>query len=806
MTQLTQDLRFAFRRLRKNPGSTVTAVAILALGLGATTALYSVLHAVLLTPLPYPDAERIFRLLEVRRPAGEEEYGASADTFLEWRRGLASFPALAAIYFDNFNLTGAREPQQLRAAKVSRDFFTVFGPAPRPGRVFTEVEAGGSEPVVILGHGVWQRQFGGRDDAVGAVAELDGRPHRIVGVMPADFQFPPWADVWLPLGDKEASAGAQRDLLVYGLLGPDVDRAAAAAELEVMAQRLAAERPETHEDVGTKLRPLIEEEVGEVRATLLMLFGAVAGVLVIVCLNVAGLELARGLERRREMALRSALGSGRRRLVQQLLTESLALAAIGGAAGVVLAHWGFDLILALAPSGIPRLEAASLDTPALAFAVGATVLAGIAAGWLPALSASRFRLDEALKARGAQARPRRRLDPRGVLVVAQVALTVALLAAAGLLLGSLANLLTTDPGFDADQVLSVGLVLPPDLYTEPHQKVAFVDEVCRRLEGLPEVQRAAVGNSLPWSGFPGRTLAVEAARSKGIPSPFSGEAIEKVVSEGFFETLGVSLLAGRRLGPEDRGDDGVEAVLVNEALARRAWPDLGRPPLGERMEIAPPGREATAVEVVGVVADLRYDGLAEPVRPQLYRSYGRHPWGYFNFAVRAAAGEPEGLFGAVRRTVWEVDPDRPLFAETTAAARRAVDLERPSFGAVLLGGFAAAALLLAAVGIYGLMAFVVGRRSNEIALRMALGARRGAVRRMVLGQGMRLVALGLLLGTPTAFAAVRLLEGQLFGIEPGDPRVFLAVLAVVAGTAWLAVHLPASRASRVDPAAVLREE
>ena len=807
MNHWIQDFRLALRRLRKNPGFTFTAVVILALGLGATTVLFSVLHAVLLEPLPYPEGDRIYRLQEIEKKADEAEDAVSAPTFRDWKESLESFSALAAIRFNHYNLTGVSEPQHLRAARVNSDFFSVFGPEPVLGRRFTaEENRGQAERVVLINSWMWQHQLGGREDVLGAEVELNGQVYSVVGVMPSGFTMPSWADVWLPLGDVRGEDRSARGVTVYGKLASNRSPEAAAAELETLAGRLSTAHPATHEDLRIRMTQLLEEAVGEVRPTLWLLFGAVGAVLLIVCLNVAGLALAQGLERRRELALRSALGAGRQRVMQEMLTESLVLASLGGAAGVLLAQWGFDLILALAPSGIPRLNEVAIDGPVLAFALAATLLTALVAGWLPAHSSTRFQLDEVLRT-DRQGSPGRGSGLRRILVVAQVALTVVLLASAGLLIGSLQRLLDVELGFDADRVLSVGVVLPYNLYPEESQKVAFVDEVRRELESLPQVERAGVGNALPWS-FSGNTMAVEAVDG-GDTARFQGEALERVVSEGFFETLGVKVLAGRPFGSVDRaqGRGGVEKVLVNETLARRAWPNLERPPLGQRIEISSSLQEAKVVEVIGVVQDVRYGGPAEPAGAQLFRFYAHGPWEYFNIAVRSAAGTSPGeLFRSVRRAVWQVDANRPIFGEQTAMGSLAGVLERPRFSAVLLAAFALVALVLAAVGVYGVMAFMVHRRGREIGIRMALGARRREVRAMVLRQGFSLVMAGVVLGVPAALLAAQGLRGLLFEVSPWEPGAFALALLVLGGAGWLAIHLPASRASRIEPMQALRED
>ena len=809
MFQFTQDLRFALRRLRKSPGFTATTVVILALGIGGTTVFFSVLHAVLLNPLPYPDSDRIYSLEEVERQTGEVPNGISEPTFRDWSTGLESFSTFAATRFDNFHLTGAQEPQQVRAALVNAEFFDLFGPQPTPGRQFTAEEYEvSSNNVVLLGRGVWLRQFGGQDDLSGQEIELDGETYAVVGVLPEGFQFPSWADIWLPLQDISSTDRKERRLAsVHARLNEDSTPQQAAAEMATMAQVLRNAHPDSHETIDARLTPLIEQEVGEVRSTLLMLFGAMVGVLLIVCLNVAGLELARGLERRRELAVRSALGAGRYRVMREMVTESLVFATLGGGAGLLLAWWGFDLIVALAPAGIPRLNEIQLAPPVLAFALGATLLTSLAAGALPAWSSTRFQLDDALRTDSSK-HSGKGPKLRSALVVAQVALTVVLLTSAGLLIGSLRQLLATDPGYDADRMLSVGLVLPPNLYTEPHQRLTFLEQVKSRLEALPEVEQVVAANSLPWAGFSGRALEFETLHATEQASRHRGEGFEKAVSEGFFEALGVPLLAGRTFDSRDAEADGggIETVVINETLARAAWPTHKGQPLGEQIEILIPGGEPFTVEVGGVVADVGFSGPTEPVQPQVFRSFERFPWSYFNLAARSTDGNTAQLLDTLRRTVWEIDPGRPIFNEITATQTLDSVLERPRFGALLLSTFAAVALLLAAVGIYGLMAFLVNRRGREIGIRRALGAQRGTVRWMVLREGMGLVALGIALGVPSAWLATRLLEGLLFGVTPGEPLIFAATLVLLASVSWLAIHLPATRASRIEPMTALREE
>ncbi len=810
MYHLWQDLKFAARRLRKSPGFTAVALAVLALGIGATATLFSAVKAVLLEPLAYADPERIYALRQVEGPTGELA-NFSYPTFLDYEAGTRSWAALGAFRFGNYNLSGAAEPEQIRVAHVSPGYFDVFGLRPIAGRTFTAEENGAvPQPVVVLGYQLWQRQLGGRADVVGETLDLDREAHVIVGVMPPEMDYPGYADLWMPLGDLSGRRRDQRDLSVLGRLADGVDARAAGAEMSAVASRLAGAHPEAQAGYDVALEPLTEVIVGDSRAALMALLAATGAVLLIACLNIATLQTVRGLDRRREVAVRTALGAGGGRVVRELLIESLLLAACGGALGVLAASWSLDLLTALAPSDVPRLGQAAVDWTVLGFAALLTAVTGVLFGLVPALQTVRFDVAGALSrgradagggARGGPPGGARGFGLRARLVVAQVALTLVLLVGAGLLMKSFLRLLLVDPGFEPERVVSLGLVMPPDLYPGREQRVDFIREATDRVRRLPGVENAAAINFTPF-GYVGVPVEMEIVGAAGAESR-KVEAAERTVAAGYFETLGIPLVAGRSFDDDDDAARPPVAV-VNQTLARRHWG--GASPIGERLRQQQRDGETRVLTVVGVAADVKHAGLAAPVEPAVYRPHAQEPWNYMNLVARAAEGPPERLIPAIQRVVWDLDPDRPMFSVGSLTRGMDRELARPRFSAVLTATFSAFALLLAAVGLYSVMAFSVSRRGRELGIRLALGARRRKIHNMVVGQGMTLVALGLAAGLVAALLVSRLLESLLYAVGSRDLATFVAVPLVLSAAAYLATYLPAVRASRVDPAIVLREQ
>lgn len=803
MESIVQDFGLALRRLRKSPGFTLTALVILGLGIGAVTTMFAVVEAVLLEPLPYPEPDRLHRVFSAEPATGDEEFLSWPD-YLDLRAESHPFEVLGALYFSSREVVGADEPVQVRGARVSQEFFELFAPTPHLGRLFDDAEnsrgsaAEAGAQVVILKHRFWLEHFGGRDDVLEQTLRLNGKPYTVVGILPPEANFPTWAEVVMPLGDVSDWSRDDRQIRVFGRLAEDVTPASAGAMLDTLGRRIAADHPDSHRDTTLASRSLLDDTVGDQRQSLMVLLGAVGGLLAIVCLNIATLQMVRGLGRRRELAVRAALGAGRGRVLQQLLAESLTLAVAGGALGILLAHWTLDLVVRLVPWTVPRLTSAGVDGPVLAFAIVASLATGVLFGLLPAFRATRFDVQASLKdGRGASGTGwGRRPGVQSGLVVVQVALSLVLLTCAGLLVESFRRLSAVDTGFDEEGLVTAGLVLPPNTYPEEQQLVDFVRQVTADLERLPQVSRASAANHMPLSFHPDALPSVAIDGAAGVDEV---DAQELVVAEGYFETLGAVRVAGRAFEEAD-GLDSLPVAVVNRTFAERAWPGLD--PIGRRVQ---PNPDKEWLTVVGVVADLRQGDLSRPMYPIVYRPYAQMPWNYLNLVARFDPPGPQDR-ATLQRAVWGVDPNRPMFAVSDLERRRGFHLEVPRFGAIALALFSGFALLLSAIGLYSLLAYAVSQRVREIGIRLALGAQRREVRRMVVAQGMGLALAGAVLGCLGALAATRWLEGMLYGIEPFDPAIFAITGFVLLAGAWAAVRLPAQRASRVEPMAALRDD
>ncbi|HEX5725049.1 MAG TPA: ABC transporter permease [Longimicrobiaceae bacterium] len=813
MDTLLQDLRYALRTLRRSPGFAAVAVLTLALGIGANTAIFSVLQAVLLRPLPFADADRLMVFWNQYAGGGPQKGAISPSEFADYRRSLRAFESTAAVTDWNANLTGRGEPERVQGFIVSPNLFDVLGVRPALGRAFAPGEGvEGNREVAVLSHALWQRSFGADPAVVGTTVRLNGNTYTVVGVMPPEVRFPDApgllfperADLWVPRAwESFADERGNQYLRVVGRLREGGTAEGAAAELRALAARFQAEYPESY-PVASGWRPvaipLREEYVGQVRPALLVLAGAVGLVLLIACANVANLLLARSAARRREIAVRSAVGAARGRLVRQLLTESLVLALAGAVAGVALASWGVAVLARVGPRSIPRLEETTVDLRVAGFALAASLLTAALFGLVPALQLARPAA-AVLGAAGRASPDRGRRRLRSFLVAAQVALAVVVLVGAGLLLRSFARLQGTDPGFDPRGVLTFQVSLPPLRYDSLDQRVAVWDEVLGRVAALPGVRAAGGVNPLPLSGDAwSASFMVE-----GQPVPPGGEyphAEYAAVSPDYFRAMGISLHAGRAFTGADRA--GAPAVaVVDERLARRYWP--GEDPVGKRLSLA--GQPDTVfTEVVGVVEHVRAVGLHQEGEPQVYVPLLQRSNRSAYMAVSAPRGDPLRLAAAIRAEVRRADPELPIAKVATmeqVLARATADRQ---FSLVVLAVFAAAALLLAAVGIYGVASYLVAQRTREIGIRMALGARGADVLRLVAGEGLAVVAAGIVAGTVGALAFARLLSGLLYGLTATDPLTYLGVALLLGAVATAALLLPARRASRVDPVVALRAE
>jgi putative ABC transport system permease protein len=831
MSQLAQDFRYALRVLAKSPGFTAVAVLTLGLAIGANTAIFSIANALLLKPLPFPHPEQ---LLEVMRhfPQGDAS-SVSIPRFLFVRDHARSFSHVATydMLGSGFNLAGDGRPERIVGSRVSREFFTVFGAAPALGRDFLpEEDRPGARRVVVLSDGVFHRRFGGDPKLIGRGVRLNGETYTVVGVMPASFRFPTASEVWTPLQVDPASEEKANYLELVGRLAPGVTPAAADAEMKVLGRRFYAQKVagETSDDprVSFRVRPLAERLYGRLRPAVLVLLAAVGCVLLIACVNIANLELARAAARRREIAIRSALGAGGRRIAAQLLAESVVLGLLGGAAGLVLGMAGLQGLVAVRPAALDRLlplSSVGIDGHVLAFTFGVALASGLLFGLVPALQAARGDLTDPLK-EGSQRTTGGigGLRTRRILVVSETALALVLLTGASLLVESFAGLVGTQPGFATDHLLAMKLSFPLARYGNAAALDRFGRQVVARAEGLPGVAGAALATSLPMEPGPDLPFIIE-GRWKGgrgtanADGEHEGEggAQYRGVTPRFFAALGIPVVAGRALTAADGAGRELVAV-VNQTLARKYFPKQS--PIGRRLHVGLPDvpelADPAPRTIVGVVRDVRELGLDEQAPPLLYVPIAQMPPAItqklvellpLSLVVKTAAA-PGTIAPAVEREIWAVDPEQPVadVEPVEAIVGRSLGLQR--FEAVLLGFLAVAALALAAVGIYGVLSYLVTQRTREIGIRMALGATAGYVQRLVLSSGLSAVAVGVAIGLAGALALTRLLASLLVNVSARDPVAFLLAPAILAAVAVLAGGLPARRASRMDPVRALRQE
>ncbi len=813
-SEMGQDAAFALRQLRKVPAFAAIAVFTLALGIGATTAIFSLLDAVVLQPLPFAHPERLVFLWTTHRG---EDRSTSPGNYLEFKRSLRSVEALAASQNASFNLVeGDGSPERIDGGRVTAGYFETFGIRPVLGRTFTPSEdAPGRERVVVLSHRLWRERFEGSPRALGQVLHLNGLPYTVVGVMPASFSLRSTdSRLWVPLAlpAEEVTNYGNSYLIVRGRLRPGVTGKAAEAEMAGVVSRLRQLDPAANTDKGARLEPYLDRLLGGYRQRLLILLGAVGCVLLIACVNVANLLLARGAARGREIAIRAALGAGRRRIVRQLLTESLVLSLAGAGLGILLAALGLEGLVAISPPGVPRLEAAGIDATALACALGLGLLSSLVSGLVPALRSARPDLQGMLKEGGRSlgaGSPRDRV--RMGLLVTEVALALVLLAGAGLLIRSGLALQKVELGFDPAGVLTAQICLPdtsvPDTGlpetapTGPDPAVAAVERMVAGLSRRPGVVSAAAVSILPLSGNDTSSRLTIESQPRRQGEEIHGSSRE--VTPEYFHTLGIPIVRGRALTAADR-QGAPQVAIVNQTLARQAWP--GADPVGRRLAYTGDENGPDWVEVVGVVGDVRLGNLDAEVRPAFYvpMEQSRVPREDLSVALVArTAGDPAGLAPALRSAVHEVNPRLPVYDVATFDEIRSFSTATERFNRLMLTALGVIGLLLAVVGIYGVIAWFVSQRTQEIGLRMALGATQGRVLGMVTWQAFRPVLVGLALGVVGALAATRVLSGLLFGVTATDPLTFAGVLAVLATAALVASWVPARRAAQVDPTRAL---
>jgi len=804
MGTLFQDLKFGFRMLAKNPGFTAVTVFTLALGIGANTAIFSVVNAVLLRPLPYRSPEQLVQIWQTDLKSKASQVPPSYPDFLDWRAQNHVFQSVAAYNWATFTLTGSREPIHVDGLVATADLFSVLGVRPALGRLFFPEEDQPGRHAVILSHDLWQQRFDSDPAVVGRSIRLNRMDFVVVGVMPPGFAFPIQSkpiEVWVARGvDHEAPNRDSHYFGVIARLRSHVTLEQARAEMATIAARLAKEYPKSDGGFTVNVVPEHEPLVGGVRTATLILFGAVVLVLLIACANVANLLLARATSRTREIGVRAALGAGPRRIVRQLLAESLLLSTLGGALGLFLAWWGTSGLVRLGPQDIPRLAETGLDGRVLAYTAAAILLTGVIFGLAPALRAASSNLIVTLKAGGpaaGESEHRHRL--RAALVVSEVALTLILLTGAGLLINSLYRLASVNLGFSPRGVLTFAVDLSDMEYTAA-QAVTRLNELLERIRHAPGVISAAADTTLPLSGIDVRYVGYQI---EGQSTSEWHIAAFNVVSPDFFRTLSIPMLAGRDFTAADDLKTPPVAI-VSESLARRYFPNQNA--LGKRIKSGySMDGEMPMRQIVGVVRDLRRDSLTDESPPAFYLPMSQFPFGSMRFVVRSAMSPP-GSMDTLRAAVRSVSNNLPVYDIRTLDQYLGLALAQQRFNALLLGLFAGFAVMLSAVGLYGVMSYSVGRRLHEFGIRMALGAEHNQVMRMALGRGLRLVLVGLGLGLAGALALTRFLSGLLYGVKPSDPITFIIVSAVLSGVALFACYIPARRAAKAHPMEALRYE
>ena len=805
MDHLRQDVAYAIRRLFKSPAFTFVAVVTLGLGIGANSAIFSVVDGVLLKPLPYPEPDRLVGVYHV---VERERAVMSGPNFIDIAKGATTLENAAAIATGRVILTGEGEPTRLAIANVSASLFNALRVAPALGRTFNANEnTPGSTNVVILSHALWQQRFGSDPGVIGRRIQIDGEPKEVVGVMPAGFAYPSDRQAWMPLeydGDFVSRQRGAWYLNVVARLKPGVTPQQSAAEVETLGRQLARQYPNDDSEIGMTTYPLLEDLVGDIRRAVLILLGAVGFVLLIACTNVANLLLARAASRGSEMAVRTALGANRRRLVQQLLTESVLLSLVGAGFGLLLAVWGVDLLTRLKPEGIPRLDNVRIDGTVILFTMATAIVTGVLFGLVPAFSATRG-LSNTLKesGRGAvSARGSQRV--RGVLVVVELALAVMLLAGAGLLLRSFVKLQAVDPGFKVEPALTFDISLPDARYKEDERRVAFFDQLLPRLRALPGARSASAVMGLPLSGL--NFIISFAVKGRPPVPPAQQPSMQvRVATPDYFSTIGIPLERGRLFTDDDKAGS-PRVVLITRSAARQYFP--GEDPIGKTITLGwgrGPGKPRAGGEVVGILGDVKDAGLNEPNPPQIFLPLRQWPVSSMSVMLKTSV-PPMSLADAVRAEVYRVDGNLPVSNVSTLDALVAKSISQQRFYMLLLTIFAGVALVLAAIGIFGVLSYAVSQRTREIGIRMALGAQGRSVVRLIVRQAMVLVACGVAAGLVLGLLVSQTMAKMLFDVRPSDPMTYVTVSAVLAAVALVASYLPARRATRVDPIVALRAE
>ena len=821
MHTLWQDIRYGARMLLKNPGITFVVILALALGIGANTAIFSVVNAVLLRPLPYPEPDSLLFLNE-RSPV-LDEMSISYPNFTDWRNQNHVFEKIGVYNRESYNLTGAGEAERILTAQASADLFYALRVNAAVGRLFTnEEDQPGGTPVVVLSHGLWQRRFGGQMSILNQTLTLNGKSYTVIGVMPQGFQYPSRVEMWVPVGQLSGDPnwkerGNHPGLYSVARLKPGATLAQAQADMENIAANLEKQYPDSNAGNRVRIRTLMETYVSDVRSALWVLFGAVAFVLLIACANIANLLLARATARQKEMAIRSAMGAGRWRIARQLLTESVLLSITGGILGLLIARWCVDFILYISPNAIPRSREITLDWRVLAFTIGVSFLTGILFGLVPAMQAGVVDVHETLKETGRGTTRRHWL--RSSLVVVEVASTLVLLIGAGLMIRSFYRLQNVNPGFSYARLASFTVSLPEKKYVNEDQTAAFFKRLLENTRTLPGVEAVAAASGLPLGNNGWQTSFVV----DGQPRPPRDQTplMEAcTVTPDYFRAMNIPLLRGRYFTDQDDrsflvGKDmskleegerlvaGVNSIIIDEEFARRHWPNEDA--VGKRIKM---GSDETPrfLTVVGVVGRVKMEGLSQDSnRVQGYFPFWQLPFSGMTVIVKAT-GDPNQLIASAREQVKQLDPDQPIYNIKTMDEIRAESVSSERLNLTLFSIFAGIALVLAVVGIYGVMSYTVTQRTHEIGIRMAIGAQQRDVFKMVLGQGMVLALIGIAIGLVGAFALTRLMASMLFGVTATDPATFAAIAVLLTAVALMACYLPGRRATKVDPVISLRYE
>ena len=818
---LWQDVRYGARMLLKNPGVTVIVIIALALGIGANTAIFSVVNAVLIRPLPYQESERLIFLNE-KSPV-LDEMSISYPNFLDWRAHNQTFEKMGVYNRASYNLTGAGEAERIVTGQVSADLFSVLRVNALHGRVFTNDEdKPGGTPVVVLSYGLWQRRFGGQTNILGQAITLNGKSYTVIGVMPESYLYPSRVEMWVPVGQLSdqpswQSRGNHPGLYGVARLKPGVTFEQADADMNNLATNLEKQYPNTNAGNRVRMRPLMEIFVVDVRRTLWIIFAVVGAVLLIACANIANLLMARATARRKEMAIRTAVGASRWRIARQLLTESILVSMIGGAIGLFLAYWGVRLILYISPTAIPRSREIGLDWNVLIFTIGVAFVTGILFGLIPAIQAGEVDVNETLKESGRGTSGRHWL--RSSLVVAEVATTLVVLIFAGLMIRSFYKLQQVNPGFSDEHLTSFSISLPPKKYETLDQRGSFYTRLLENIRALPGVESAAAASGLPLGNNGWQTgFTIE---GQPVPPRDQTPLMEAcLVTPDYFKAMNIPVLRGRvftdrddrshlagrdlsKLNENAREIAGVNSIVIDEEFARRYWPN--EDPVGKRVRLGG-SDDAPKLEVLGVVGRVKMESLNQDSgRVQGYFAFNQSPSGGMTVLIKGAS-DPNQLIASVRNAVKEIDPDQPIYNPRTMDEIRAESVEGERLTLTLLSLFAGIALVLAIVGIYGVMSYSVTQRTHEIGIRMAIGARPLDVFKMILGHGMKLALIGIGFGLALAFGVTRFMATLLFGVEPTDATTFGGITAILIAVALLACYLPGRRATKVEPTISLRYE